>query len=230
MSHREMLRLIFSIKNSLSDVVPSSPSWGRSYYTHWHLGWIASPLYQLCDAMPRGKELKHWSHFLHFATRSFETTISSRSRWCSLRRAESSRWSLSLPTCLAHSLQQGRKCRRISAKKKTTVNTFLSAETVSETINFAHLWTLILMLILLINDLNNSKNKINMNLQYVNTLSVDKPVFVNINIKILNTANLPSALLHHINTNLTVNSTDFKINMVVPSTYRRPARCLCASS
>ena len=42
---------------------------------------------------------------------------------------------------------------------------FLSAETVSETINFAHLWTLILMLILLINDLNNSKNKINMNLQ-----------------------------------------------------------------
>ena len=115
-------------------------------------------------------------------------------------------------------------------QKKTTVNTFLSAETVSETINFAHLWTLILMLILLINDLNNSKNKINMNLQYVNTLSVDKPVFVNINIKILNTANLPSALLHHINTNLTVNSTDFKINMVVPSTYRRPARCLCASS
>ena len=164
MSHREMLRLIFSIKNSLSDVVPSSPSWGRSYYTHWHLGWIASPLYQLCDAMPRGIELKHWTHFLHFATRSFEATISSRSRWCSLRRAESSRWSLSLPTCLAHSLQQGRKCRRISAKK-TTVNMFLSAETVSETINFAHLWTLILMLILLINDLNNSKNKINMNLQ-----------------------------------------------------------------
>ena len=128
MSHREMLRLIFSIKNSLSDVVPSSPSWGRSYYTHWHLGWIASPLYQLCDAMPRGIELKHWTHFLHFATRSFEATISSRSRWCSLRRAESSRWSLSLPTCLAHSLQQGRKCRRISAKK-TTVNMFLSAET-----------------------------------------------------------------------------------------------------
>ena len=92
---------------------------------------------------------------------------------------------------------------------------FLSAETVSETINFAHLWTLILMLILLINDLNNSKNKINMNLQYVNTLSVDKPVFVNINIKILNTANLPSALLHHINTNLTVNSTDGKINMLL---------------
>ena len=106
---------------------------------------------------------------------------------------------------------------------------FLSEETVSETINFAHLWTLILMLILLINDLNNSKNKINMNLQYVNTLSVDKPVFVNINIK-MNTANLPSALLHHINTNLTVNSTDIKIYMAVPSTYRRPARCLCASS
>lgn len=120
MSHREMLRLIFSIKNSLSDVVPSSPSWGRSYYTHWHLGWIASPLYQLCDAMPRGIELKHWTHFLHFATRSFEATISSRSRWCSLRRAESSRWSLSLPTCLAHSLQQGRKCRRISAKKNNS--------------------------------------------------------------------------------------------------------------
>ena len=87
------------------------------------------------------------------------------------------------------------------------------------------------MLILLINDLNNSKNKINMNLQYVNTLSVDKPVFVDINIVIkINTANLPSALLHHINTNLTVNSTDIKIYMAVPSTYRRPARCLCASS
>ena len=163
MSHREMLRLIFSIKNSLSDVVPSSPSWGRSYYTHWHLGWIASPLHQLCDAMPRGIELKHWTHFLHFATRSFEATISSRSRWCSLRRAESSRWSLSLPTCLAHSPQRGRKCRRISAKKNNSQHVPVCWDS-SKTINITHLRTLILMLILLINDLNISKNKINMNL------------------------------------------------------------------
>ena len=49
---------------------------------------------------------------------------------------------------------------------------FLSAETVSETINFAHLWTLILMLILLINDLNISKNKININLQTANPTTI----------------------------------------------------------
>ena len=52
----------------------------------------------------------------------------------------------------------------IKSKPKNTQH-FPVCRDSSKTINIAHLRTLILMLILLINDLNNSKNKINMNLQ-----------------------------------------------------------------